>query len=451
MSAGRAEARLAGARLASARLAGASLAGALIAAALLAGGCSTRERLNPLDPKNDRTQGALTGFDATAADGIVEFRWPALSLEGLLGYRVQRWRPGEAPQALGSSDYPPPSIAGEDPDVRNDSTYVYRLVAHLARGDSVLSPPDTVTPGVRRILALEAGTPAFARLSPDARDVLFARSALEAYEDMELDLKREAVWLAIEGLDLVILKTLDGATLAPGLTVPGPVDVAVSNNRGIGWVASPAGQRVVAFGPDPTNPDLVNPNPQVTINAIGHPRVVEAGTLDPGVWIGNDEGSVYRVRPQDGARTDEWLLGAGGIRAIALDQAAGAAWIATRSGPASDLYYLAPGDSARTLVRRNLSNVVDLAVDPQTGDLWVSERGAPNVGAGRVSRLSRSGATLASASSLEPYGIDVDPLDGSCWVSDLRSARLLRLTRDCVVTRASSLLDAPYAVRIHVP
>ena len=109
------------------------------------------------------------------------------------------------------------------------------------------------------------------------------------------------------------------------------------------------------------------------------------------------------------------------------------------------------GDTTRLLVRGGLSNVVDLAVNPSTGDLWVAERGAPTFGAGRVSRLSRGGATLASLSGIEPYGIDVDPLDGSCWISDLRSARLLELNPQAAVIRSTPLLNAPYAVRIQVP
>jgi len=419
---------------------------AVVAIPLLLAGCTTRERLNPLDPENQVTRGALTGFDAIAADGVVEFRWPLLSLTGLAGYRVERWSPGEAPRELGGSDYPPTAIAGEDLAVVNDTTYVYRLVAHLSGGDSVWSAPDTATPGVRRVLTLEAGIPAFSRLSPDARDVLFEREAFEAYEDIELDRKHHVVWLPIEGSDVVIRKDLSGATVGPGLIVPGPVDVSVSNLRGIGWVASPSGQRVMSFGPD-----LADASPQITINAIGHPRVVEAGTVDIGVWIGNDEGRVYRVRPQDGVQTDEWTLGAGEIREIALDEAAGAAWIATRSGQTGSLFYLIHGDSTRMLIRSGLVNVADLAVDSASGDLWISERGTPALGAGRLTRVSRTGLTLASLVAIEPYGIDVDPLDGSVWVADLRSGRILHAGKDCVISRRSPELSAPYAVRVHVP
>src|SRR5207247_4699386 len=96
-------------------------------------------------------------------------------------------------------------------------------------------------------------------------------------------------------------------------------------------------------------------------------------------------------------------------------------------------------------------NPVDLAVDPVSGDVWVSERGTPHFGAGRLSLIARSGTTLAYVTGIEPYGIDVDTLDRSCWVSELRSNRILEIDRSGATVRASPVLDTPYAVRIAVP
>jgi streptogramin lyase len=419
---------------------------ATFAALLLLAGCTTRERLNPLDPRNSQTHGGLTGFNAIAADKDVELRWPALTISGVLGYRVQRWRPGGVPLYLGVADYHPGATSGEDSIVINDSTYVYRLVAHLANGDSGVSAPDTVTPGVRSIFVLEAGVPAFSRLSPDARDLLFQRVANESYVDMEVDRKSGLVWLSAEGGGFVLRKTPDGATVGAVLETGAPGDISVSSNRGVGWVVSLSEASVFLFGPD-----IGDPVPQRSITGVGHPRVVEAGTTDPSVWVGNDEGTVFRFRAADVVETYEWPIRDGTIRAIALDEAAGSAWVATRTGDIGNLYYLNPADSSATLVKVNLLNPADLAVDPSTGDLWVSERGAPNVGAGRLSLITRSGATLASVVGIEPYGIDVDPVNGTCWVSDLRSNRVLNIDRSGATLRSSPALQTPYAVRVAIP
>jgi DNA-binding beta-propeller fold protein YncE len=104
-----------------------------------------------------------------------------------------------------------------------------------------------------------------------------------------------------------------------------------------------------------------------------------------------------------------------------------------------------------TLVRSPLLNAADLAVDPASGDLWVAERGPANLGAGRLSLITHAGVTLATVGSIEPYGIDVDPVDGSCWVSDLHSNRILQISRSGATLSTSPPLATPYAVRVDLP
>jgi hypothetical protein len=418
---------------------------ASLAMGALAGGCSTRERTNPLDPLNHQTSGSIPGFDAFATNGAVELTWSPLPLQGVRGYRVLRWKPGERPAPLDSTDLSSGARFTEDRDVQNESTYVYRLVAHLTDGDSAFSRPDTATPGTRRIVALGGGSSALAGFSPDGRDLSYSRESSEPYQDMELDRRRGILWLTLNGAGQVERRTLEGLLIGEILSVEGPTDVSVSPGRGYGWATSPSTGVVHRYGPDLN--DLTQDLP---IAGVGHPRVVEAGVTDASAWVGNDEGQVSRFRASDAVFQERWILGAP-IRAIALDEATVSAWVATRSGATCDLYYLTAGDTTRTLVRSALSNVVDLAADPGTRSLWVSERGTPGSGQGRLSRLSQTGQTLASVSGLEPYGIDVDPLDGSCWVSDLVSGRLLRVNPDGAIRSRSIPIAVPYAVRVQAP
>jgi streptogramin lyase len=239
---------------------------------------------------------------------------------------------------------------------------------------------------------------------------------------------------------------VDGATVGQTIMLPDPTDVSVSSNRGVGWVVSLGDSTVYSFGPN-----IDDPNPQRSLSGLGHPGVVEAGTNDPTVWVGNKEGTVYRFRALDLVQTNAWALGAGEVRAIALDEANASAWVATRTEVGGSLYYLSPSDTTVTPIETNLLNPIDLAVDPVNGDLWVSERGTPHFGAGRLRLISRAGTILASVTGIEPYGIDVDLLDRSCWVSDLRSNRILLINRTGVTRRASPVLDTPYAVRVAVP
>lgn len=419
--------------------------GALAIVAALLGGCTTRDRLNPLDPANTQTSGAIPGFSAIAANGIVELRWTPLTQKGVDAYALHRWRPGGAPLPIPGAVFGPRSTGTVDLDVDNDSTYVYRLVARFSFGDSALSPPDSATPGNRYVSILGADPAAIVTLSPDARDVIAVSYADNAFDDFEIDRDRDVLWLSDPILGVIFRRGLNGEV--GGVTIPtqGVTDVSVSNLRGIGWAASPERQVVQAFGPD-----LDEATPRLSVAGVGHARVVEAGTLDATVWIGNDEGTVFRVNPSDGSVIEQWSLGAA-IRAIALDEAAQAAWVATIRSGVNDLYYFTPGDTSVVAVRVGLDNVADLEVEPITRTLWVSERGRPRFGAGRVSRLSAAGATLATRGGLEPYGIGIEPGLDHVWVTDLATNRVYELDANASILRRGPPIGVPYGVIVHHP
>jgi hypothetical protein len=416
-------------------------------AALLAlgGGCTTRDRLNPLDPANSETHGTIPGFAAIAANGLVDLRWTPLTQQGVAAYAVHRWKPGGSPEPLPGAVFGPGSGGTVDFDVENDSTYLYRLVARFTYGDSALSLPDSATPGPRVLSILGADPSAVLTLSPDGRDVISSVPAYNAYEDFDIDRGRSVLWLSDPASGAVLRRGLNGQVAGVDLLVPGVSDVSVSSLRGVGWLASPEQQHIQAFGPD-----LNDPSPRLIVPGVGHARVVEAGTLDPTVWVGNDEGTVYRVGLVDGIVLEQWSVGAP-VRAIALDQAARAAWVVTVRGALSDLRYLVPGDTTTAVKRAGLANVADVEVETATGTLWVSERGQPRAGAGRISRLAADGSTLASRVGLEPYGLGCEPGQDHVWVSDLYSDRVYELDANASIVRRSPPIGVPYGVIVHIP
>lgn len=413
----------------------------LIAAAILAG-CSERERLNPLDPKNGSTGGLIAGFAALAGDRQVEIRWTRLTQPDVASYGLLRWRPGGAPSYIGETYGK--NIAGTvDSTVVNDETYIYRLVAFFLSGDSAVSPADSATPGTRKIVALSAGVPGLVGLTPDARQILYVQASPEAYEDMEVDRVHSALWLTAPDAGLILRKLFDGRPAGPTIAYPHPSDVSVSNNRGLGWVASPDQQAVRGYGPDLTTVD-----PFREITSQGNCRVVEAGTLDQTVWIGNDAGFIRRFDPAlNGPLLNGWFLDAP-VVAIALDEAAERAWVAVHTAIGDDLYVLDGRDSTSTKTPGRWSDIADLAFDSVSHTLWISERGIPHAGNGRLTRVSASGAVLAFVGNIEPFGIMADPVSGNCWASDVKSGRLLEISPDGAVLRESARIDVPYGVRV---
>jgi hypothetical protein len=422
------------------------LLSALALLAALLSGCTTRDRSNPLDPRNRATRGLLVGFNALAGDAVVELRWPRLTQQGVLGYRVERWRPGASPAPLAGAEFAAHVGSAEDLTAENDSTYVYRLVARLASGDSAVSPPDTATPGTRRIVALVAELPGLVGLTADARDRLYEFEEKEPYDDVALDESRGWFWLSLFDRGVVVRRRFDGTTVGTEMQVAGPSDLTVTPQRGTGWAAVPSLVRVVQLGPD-----TLDPNPGSIIVNVGVPRVVEGAAATATVWIGSDGGDVYRYSVTSGGVTETWRLG-DPIAAIALDEAADAAWVATRYGDLSDLYYVLTGSPDPPVrVREGLLNVTDLELDRVTRALWISERGAPLTGNGRLTRIARTGETLATLLRLEPFGLAMEPRSNNCWVTDLASDRLLEVTPNGTIARRSPPLGVPYGLRIHRP
>ena len=411
----------------------------MMLAALLAG-CAQRERLNPLDPKNDATGGKIAGFAALAGNKQVEIRWTRLPQADVASYALLRWRPGETPRYIGETYGK--TIAGTvDSAVTNDETYNYRLVAFFTSGDSAVSATDTATPGTRKIAVLSAGVPGLIGLTPDARDVLYVQPAGEAYEDMELDRVHTVLWLTMPGAGFILRSYFDGRPVGPAIAHPHPSDVSVSNLRGLGWVAFPDDRLVRAFGPDPASVDTFR-----TISSVGEAHVVEAGTLDPTVWIGNDAGIVRRFS-SNGVLLNDWSLSAPVI-AIALDEEAERAWTAVRTSNGDDLYVLDGRDSTVTKATGRRSGIADLAFDAATRSLWVSERGTPRAANGRLTRLSESGVVQAVLGGIEPFGIMADPVTGNCWASELSTSRIIEVSPGGSILRGSARIDVPYAVRV---
>lgn len=413
---------------------------AVAALAVVSGGCETRDRSNPFDPYNTGSGGLIPGFNALAGNRQVEIRWSRVTQDGLTGYRLLRWLPGDAPEVI--EDQIGSNLTGTvDTAVVNEESYVYQLVARFQSGDTLASPADTATPGVRQIIVLGADLPGMYGLTPDGRDILYALPARDAYEDMELDERRGILWLSIP-LDGSVQRLYpSGAIAAPEIRVEFVSDVSISGLRGTGWIADPVAHQVHEF-------DLGsnNDNPH---SGVGAARVVEAGAHTSFVWVGNEIGQVLRFTADFQGAGDWTVLGV--VRAIAIDEGTGQAWVVARPAGETgtdDLYRIDPTDSTVTGVPFRLANVADVAFDEARHSLWVSEEGPPTRGSGRLTRLDDQGEIVATLSGIEPFGIHLDKETGNCWVADLKSKRVLEVAPSGALVRRTTVIETPYMVRV---
>jgi len=423
----------------------AALAFALLAAAALGagGGCAMRDRSNPLDPKNRSvTHGLLGGFNAVAGDNVVLLRWTPVALAGVESYRVDRWHPGEAPRPLPGALYPPYTSSAEDLSARNDSIYVYRVVARFGSGDSVASPPDTATPGTLRIMVLVADLPGVAGLSPDMRDIVYGDAASEPYDEIDLDSTRGVFWLSQYERGVIASRRFE--TLNGGIEFQSyhPTDIAITTQRPTIWAAQPELSQVSRL--------LAGDTTGSAVVGVGPARVVESNSANATLWIGADDGALYHASAATLDTLRSWHF-SGRVGPIAVDVASDEAWVAVRSSDLFDLYRVSAGDPVPLRLRTGLLNVTDIKVEGATRTAWVSERGAPLAGNGRLSRVARDGTVLATLVGIEPYALSVEPGSSEVWVTDIRSDRLIEVTPAGAIVRRSPRMGVPYGVRVYRP
>ncbi|HYJ32305.1 MAG TPA: hypothetical protein VE326_03730 [Candidatus Binatia bacterium] len=426
------------------RIPAAALAFALLAAALGAGGgCALRDRSNPLDPKNrSGTHGLLGGFNAVAGDNVVLLRWTPVAQAGVEGYRVDRWRPGEPPQPLPGAFYPPYTTSAEDLSARNDSAYVYRVVARFASGDSVASLPDSATPGTRRIMVLVADLPGVAGLAPDARDIVYDDVASEPYDEIDLDSTRGVFWLSQYDRGVIASRRFE--SLSGGIEFQSyhPTDIAITTQRPTIWAAQPELSQVSRL--------LAGDSTGSAISGVGPARAVESNSANATLWIGADDGGLYHASAATLDTLQSWRF-SGRVGPIAVDVASDEAWVAVRSSDLFDLYLVTAGNPVPLRLRTGLLNVTDIEVEAATRTAWVSERGAPLAGNGRLSRIDRDGTVLARLIGIEPYALAVEPRSSEVWVTDIRSDRLIEVSPAGAILRRSPPMGVPYGVRVYRP
>ncbi|HET9253070.1 MAG TPA: hypothetical protein VFP58_13235, partial [Candidatus Eisenbacteria bacterium] len=270
----------------------------------------------------------------------------------------------------------------------------------------------------------------------------------DAYEDIESDDARDVLWLSHSLLDRVERQTWTGAFAGPTIHLPGPSDMSIFGRDGTGWIAVPSQGRVRVYERNSTLE-------KTFIQVPGDPRVVEINSVDGTAWIGTGEGRVFRYDTafdpilNGHPLLGEWPVG-GQVLAMALDVPENRVFVATRSrtdGTADSLRIVDVTDSTVTTAAYALRNVADLAFDPVARQLWISERGVPRAGQGRLSRATDIGMILQSYAPLEPFGIDLDA-GGTCWVADLRSERVLAITVGGVIDLWSTPIEGPYQVRV---
>jgi DNA-binding beta-propeller fold protein YncE len=404
----------------------------LLALAALAAGCSSRERLNPLDPANRATGGAPQGFAALAGDRSAVLQW-TLSTTGLtLGVRLFRATGAAAPESL--ADLPPGVTEFFDTGLANGVDYTYRLSYVLQNGALSGAATDVATPGTARPWVADYSAHTVSRITPDGRHIAESisqsfkgPSALDVNSDgrvwvcdplggrlwrvtpglfeeevgslqqpvaVTIDRRRARVWVCDQGLGA--LQGLDPVNaVAPYVDVRGlarPLDVGVDPIDGSVWVCERTGDRVrhISFAGDALGSAIATAPSRVAVDSVTHR-----------VWVSSVVARRVTVFGPTGTALDS-LTNLAGPVGIAIDPIAGSIWVADTDGDRVIVFDRAGGEKFRVT---NVYQPLEIAIDRATGEAWVAQASI-----GQVTRISADGHVLRRTGGFsQPYDIALAP------------------------------------------
>lgn len=365
----------------------------LVLLALVTGGCSRRERLNPLDAGNPQTGGAPEGFNALADFSAVRLVWrprPDLSIDG---YQLFRLAPGDSVYRPLGPRQPPNVGSFLDAGVFNDRQYGYQLryIISGVVGDAVAS--DVAEPGPVRAYVVDGDGGRLVRLTPDGRDIASTRGRLGAPFSLAVRQDFGPIWVS-DDLDGIVW-WLDPASAEPrGL--PGlnrPFTIALDPQDGSAWVCDRSG----------------------TSGSVHHFDAV--GNALPGTIGG--------------------LLEPSGI---ATDPADGALWVTERSGDRVRRY----SSLGIPLGARPIPTPSRVAVDSLTGEAWIT-----SATTGWVWRFARNLTVLDSLQLASPVGLALDWRRRTAWIADAQAGQLVAIDMDTRLVRLRiAALAQPYDVAV---
>ncbi|MFI5372063.1 MAG: hypothetical protein ACHQ52_10940, partial [Candidatus Eisenbacteria bacterium] len=341
-----------------------ALPGVLLLLAI--GGCAERDRANPFDPANGTTQGRPAGFVALARDGRVELSWQPQTATGLTGYQVWRRTANETTYHAISAVLRPTIGHYSDLGLLNGLDHFYRLYYLFDTGPGTGPAEDVATPGP------------------------------------------QIPWVA-DGTDQALLEiTADGrhvAVIHGGFL--GPVAVAADSSTQRVWCSDPDASQVRVLD--------IPSGVTVTIPVSGTPGALAAVPGDSSAWVcAEDAGQVLHLGP-DG-RVIQALQGLALPIGVAVSGFDGSLWVCERDANRVLHRDVDLGDLGPVTVPEPSR----VAINPSTGDVWVS-----SFTAAMVWKLSSTGATLAAVGGFAgPVGLAVDPVRGNVWVADPAADRV---------------------------
>ena len=373
---------------------------ALALLSLLLAGCSTRERLNPLDPQNAATGGRPPSFAALAENAQVFLTWSAGSSTQPLEYQLFRQAEGEADYQPLTAILPQSVSSYLDLGLVNGVTYRYRLYFVVGGQLSGAPSEDIATPSTVIPWVADDQTLSLYRMSADGRQPATQATGFAGPTDCRVDPISHVVWVADEGGGRVVVFN---PGLGSGLSIRGlgdPTYLAVDAVRGTAWVSTVFGGEVFQLQPDGSF------GTPASISPLQAPAGIDVDPADQSLWVCERRSNTVRHFDSLGN-----LLHATAVSAplrVAVDTSNGEAWVSCFD--TRQVVHLAASGAPVDTVS-GFQGPLGIAVDEARGRIWVADPVA-----GQVVALRRNGSVEFRVSGLPgASALAVEDVSGEAW------------------------------------
>jgi DNA-binding beta-propeller fold protein YncE len=406
---------------------------ALLTALLVAlPACGSRERANPLDPRNPATGGRPSGFVALAGNGHVRLQWSRGNVSGLAGYQLSRRIEGQGAYAP-LAELPALHTTYDDFGLANGVEHHYRLAYLFTSGPGPRPAEDSAIPGPLVPWATDLGGRSLLTLTADGRHVESVDARFGGPTHVAVDATEGRVWVSdTYGGALAVYDLLSPAPV----TLPGfvePTSIAVDPVSHHAWICDEGSGLVHHRAPDGT------PGTPATVGPLGLPIAVAVSPRDRSVWIA--ENGALLVRHLDAAGG---LIAASPVARpsrLAVDSTSGDAW--GTSFESGQVFQVSPGGSVvRTLP--GFGGPIGIAVDWRRDRVWIADALA-----GQIVALRRNGTQVLRVTGLpQVREVAVDLASGRCWATVPGVGQIVSITPEGAIASRISGVTGAYAIAL---
>ncbi|HEX9972331.1 MAG TPA: hypothetical protein VGD14_09695 [bacterium] len=378
--------------------------------------CTDRERLNPIDPKNQETGGRPRGLKIYSENDQAILQWSSLQLKDFLGYRIYR-QTGNDPAFQIIYLIPPDSAVFIDKRLPFGQKCQYQISVLGLDFESERSDTVSIIPGPTTIWATDVYNRRIMKISHDGAHEIF-QLPVDGYPwEIVVDREKENIWYVDILLNRIYLISGDDYKIIASLPNGEPIDIALDVQNDRVWVADETQGKIFVFS---RSGDQI-----YEIDGFLKPSSLDCYFKDGSCWITDFKARTLTKLSKKGTMRIQ-IKNLIFPQAVSVNQTTGECWVADSSRV---LKYDADGNLLIT-IETEVKAPIALAVDSVNGNCWVSDLnyfGARS----RLICFNGNGDKLLDLPELNlPLNLAANPFDHSCIVAESGNGRILKISED---------------------